>query len=682
MNLPFIVMGFTSILLQITVLRLLLTTFSGNELDIGITLSFWLIWVGLGSYTGSKTNIKNAFVLSFILIALFTLPTVFLIKAIRKIISLEPGETVSFASTIISTSLSLFPLCFIIGLQFPFAVSYSGQSGAAGKVYGLESLGAFIGGILFTFLISGRVGSIEVCLFLAFLNILIATYISKKKILILLVILPLTFYLNFRQVMFSLPWKGVEPFQTTESRYGEISVIKIREQSSIYVNGQIFFTYPDRPEEELRTHLPMTIHPNPLKILIIGGSLGTLKEFLKYPVSRIDFLELDRKLVEVSLRLINMKEDKDALRDSRVKIVIEDGRRFIKKLKRQEYDLIILNLPPPVTASINRFYTTDFFKEVRKGLNNGGILTITLQQSSGYIGRGMQTANGSVYNSLKSVFRYVEVTTQEYGGFFASDSILNTNAEELEKRFVNRGVRTRYFSQFLFYDIFSTFGKDYVKKRLAEIQLINKDLRPSSYLYNLILWSEVHGGSILKHLLKLREWHIISLLLSIVIIVTPLIFRKSKRAISFCILTTGFSGMAFIIAVILAYQSLYGYVYEKIGILSATFMIGLWIGSYILRPPERLLKNILSLEILSIGLAITSSLFFKAEILFYVLNFLLGIIAGREFNIANILWGETGVAGKLYGLDLTGAVLGAFIPAIILIPLFGIVNTLFRYRKG
>jgi hypothetical protein len=53
-RIPFIVMGITSMLLQITVLRLLLSTFSGNELDIGITLSFWLIYVGLGSFTGKK----------------------------------------------------------------------------------------------------------------------------------------------------------------------------------------------------------------------------------------------------------------------------------------------------------------------------------------------------------------------------------------------------------------------------------------------------------------------------------------------------------------------------------------------------------------------------------------------------------------------------------------------------
>lgn len=677
MNSPFILMGFTSLLLQITVLRLLLSTFSGNELDIGITLSFWLTWVGLGSYIGSKVNIKHAFTLTFILIALLSLPTVFLIKSIRPALSLEPGETVSFTSTVISTAISLFPLCFSIGLQFPLAVSYSKEKDAAGRVYGLEAFGAFIGGALFTFLISGRAGSVEICLLLALVNILISLYISKKKILFYLLIVPLSFYIGFREMMLSLPWQGVKPFQITESKFGEISVIKIREQSSIYVNGQIFFSYPDIPDEEYRVHLPMTLHHKPSEILVIGGSLGTLKEFLKYPVEKIDFLELDRKLIKVSMKLLYIKEDKDALRDCKIKIITEDGRKFIKKLKGQKYDLIILNIPPPVTASVNRFYTVDFFREAKRVLKKDGIISITLPQSTGYIGRSMQTANGSIYNSLKFVFKYVEVTAQEYGGFFASDSCFNTNAKELEERFLKRRINTKHFSQYIFRDIFSPFGVDYVKRRLADIHLINTDLQPSSYLYNLILWSEIHGGGALRYLPKVREWYIFPLLMLLMMVVFPFVLRRKNRVISFCIFTTGFSGMALIITVILAYQSLYGYVYEKIGILSATFMIGLFTGANVLKPPKRLLRNIFFLEILSICLAITSFMFFKAEILFYVLSLLLGVIAGRQFNSANLFISEKNTAGKLYGLDLIGSVLGAFIPSIIFIPLFGIPNTLF-----
>lgn len=673
---PIIVMGITSILIQISVLRLLLSTFSGNELDIGITLSSWLTWVGLGSYIGGKIKYKHAFAFSFIVVALLIQPTVFAIKAIRPILSLEPGEAVSFVSTIFSTALALFPLCFVLGIQFPLAVSYLGGKETAGRVYGLEALGAFVGGVFFTFVISGRIGAIELSSFLALISILMAAYISKKKIFALLVIVPLSFYFGLYKIMPSLPWQGMKPSQIVESKYGEITVIKIGAQSSIYGNGQLFFTYPDQPSEELRTHLPMALHPSPSKILVIGGSPGTLKEFLKYPVQKIDFVELDPKIVDVSLKLLVRQEDKDAVEDPRVKIIIQDGRRFIKRLKGASYDLITLNLPPPFTAGINRFYTSDFFREVKGILNKGGILAITLPQSAGYIGKSMQTANGSVYNSLKSVFSHVEVTAQEYGGIFASDTLMDTEPKTLEDRFVQRKIHTSHFNQYIFRDAFALLNVDYVRKRLGEIRLANTDLQPSAYLYNLMLWSEVHGGRILRHLIESKKSYIISLSIVILIFISLFTFRRKRRVVYFSMFTTGFSSMAFMLVIIFAYQASYGYVYEMIGLLTATFMVGLFAGAYLSRHTRKALRTLFYLELMTIVLAFTAPIFFRSEMLFYVLNFLLGIITGRQFSTANLCLDEPEAAGKLYGIDLIGSFLGAFMPSIVLIPLFGIFHTL------
>ncbi|MEW6214081.1 MAG: hypothetical protein AB1478_02585 [Nitrospirota bacterium] len=679
---PFILMGLTSMLLQITVLRLLLSTFSGNELDIGITLSFWLIWVGLGSYTGSKVRLKHIFTISFILVALLAQPVALIIKAIRPALSLEPGEAVSLTSTIISTAVSLFPLCFVIGLQFPLAVSYSGRYDSiprdrdvAGRVYGLEALGAFIGGVLFTFVISARLSVMELCLLLGLINILMAAYISGKKIITLFFIIPLSLYIGLHKIAVSLPWHGMEPPQTMESKYGEIAVIKVSGQSSIYVNGQLFFTYPDLPSEELRTHLPMALHHSPSRILVVGGSPGTLKEFLKYPVDSIDFIELNPRIVEVSLKLLNMCGD-SAVKDPRVRIIVEDGRRFIKRSKRPIYDLIILNLPQPSTASINRFYTSDFFREAKGILKEDGIIALTILQSTGYIGRRMQTASGSIYNSLKSVFRHVTVTAQEYGGLFASEAPINTDLETLEERFIQRAINLKHFNQYIFRDAFSPLNVDYVRRRLGDIKFINTDLQPSAYLYNLMLWAEVRGGRALKYLIGIRGWHIISISVITLISISFLIFRRKRRVIYFSIFTTGFSSMSFMLAVILAYQAAYGYVYEMIGILTATFMIGLWAGTSLSRHTKGALMMLFYLELTTITLALTAPIFLKAEPLFYLLNLLLGTIAGGQFNTANRCMGEPMVAGRLYGLDLIGSFLGAFLPSIILVPLFGISNTL------
>jgi spermidine synthase len=670
------IMGITSILLQITVLRLLLSTFSGNELDIGITLSFWLIYVGLGSFVGRRVQFKHSFAISFIIIALLTQPTALAIKAIRPALSLNPGEIVSLIYTILATAISLFPLCFIIGIQFPLAVSYSGGINVAARVYGLEAIGAFFGGALFTFVISGRMGAMELCLLIALINIVIAAYVSRGKIIILVLVIPLSCYFVFREIAASLPWCGIGFSQTVESKYGEIAAIKVKEQTSIYTNGHLLFSYPDIPNEELGTHLPMALHPSPSKILVIGGSPGTLREFLKYPIDYIDFVELDSKVVEISLKLLNMHGDINVVKDRRVKIMVEDGRKFIKRLKEPIYDIIVLNLPQPSTASINRFYTSDFFREVKGVLSKDGILAITIPRSTGYIGRSMQTASGSIYNSLKFVFKNVEVTAQEYGGLFASGAPIDTNPAILEERFVQREIPTRHFNQYIFRDAFSPFGVDYVRKRLDDIKLINTDLQPSSYLYNLILWSEIHGGKILKYLLNVRGWHIVSVLIITLMVISFSIFKRKRRVIYYSMFTTGFSGMSFMLAVVLVYQALYGYVYEMIGILTATFMVGLWAGASLSRYTKRELRMLFYLEITIIILALTAPVFFRAEPLFYLLILLSGTITGGQFSAANLSIGEPEAAGRLYGLDLIGSFLGSFIPSIVLIPLFGVSNTL------
>ena len=197
MMLPFLVMGITSMLLQITVLRLLLSAFSGNELDIGITLSFWLIYTGIGSYLGRKIRGRHAFAFSFLAVALLALPTDLAIKAIRPVLSLSPGETVPLNAVILSTAFILLPLCSLIGIQFPLAVSFSGNRNAPERIYGFEALGAFAGGLLFTFVLSSRMHAFDLCVVLATVNILAAAYISGKNLVVLFSVIPLFFYFGF-----------------------------------------------------------------------------------------------------------------------------------------------------------------------------------------------------------------------------------------------------------------------------------------------------------------------------------------------------------------------------------------------------------------------------------------------------------------------------------------------------
>ncbi|MEW6585287.1 MAG: hypothetical protein AB1442_06705 [Nitrospirota bacterium] len=668
---PILSMGFTSMLLQITVIRLLLSTFFGNELDIGITLSFWLLFMALGSYAGRRIRFRHAFSLSFLLIGLLILPTALAIKAIKPALSLEPGETVSLIHIIASTVVTLLPVCFVLGLQFPLAISFSGERNTAGRIYGIEAAGAFAAGIVFTFFFASRIDAYSLCLGLSIFNILIGASVSGRRALAFLLALPLLFYFATCRSTYSLPWKGLEIAGTVESRYGEITVVRVGEQSSVYGSGQLLFTYPDKQEAELKAHLAMSLHPSPSRILVIGGSPEIVFEILKYPVSRVDFVELDPKVIRIALDLLT-HEDRKAMDRPDLTFVVQDGRLYLKNIHRPMYDLVLLNLPPPATAGINRFYTLECFREARKTLNDDGILALPVPSSSGYIGRSLQTANGAVYNSLRSVFPHVVLTAQEYGYFFAGNREIDTSVGLLETRFRKRGVPASHFSEYQFRDIFPSFGLDYVRQRLGEIKAVNTDLRPAAYLYNLMLWSEVHGGESLKQLLGIRGMHMAVIAAAVMLILAPLIFRRRNRTVYYSVFAMGFSGMTLTITIMLAFQAFYGYIYEMIGLMSSTFMIGIWSGTRITGRMKNALGTLLILEILTCVLAVSAPLLFKSEFLFYTLVFAAGVLSGGRFTAAGLLIPGADAGGKLYALDLSGSFLGAFIPAIMVIPLLGI----------
>jgi len=674
-DIPIIMMGLSSILLQITALRQLISVFSGNELDIGITLSVWLTAVGIGSYAGHRLKGKNALALSFLVIAFLSQTSILFMNLIRPLFSVEFGETMPLTTTVISTVISLMPLCLAIGIQFPLAVSYS--EGGPSRVYSLEALGGFAGGAIFTWLLSSRVDAVGLTMGVSILNIILALLLLRKRSLSVLLLVPIIFYFGTNKINTMLLWKGAELIGKVESRYGEITELKLNEQINIFSSGKFRFSYPDPQSEELKVHLPMSIHPSPHHILVIGGSPALLREFLKYPIKTIDFVEIDPEMIRVSLGLLNAN-DREILHDRRVSIITKDARRFVKSLHTPEYDFIILNLPEPATADINRFYTTDFFKEAGEALKEDGIFSLNLLTSSGYISRRMQTANGSIYNSLKTIFEYVNVSSEEYGYIFASKSPLDMDAKTLAGRFSKRGITTTYFRTYILDDAFSPLKVRTVEERLEKIEAVNSDLRPIAYLYNLAVWADVHGGKVLNYLLDVRGWQMTVSIVAVFLIAAVVLWSK-RQAVYYSMFTTGYSSMSFSMVLILTYQASFGYIYEMIGFLTALFMLGTAFGAQIITDIKRPFVWLRFFEVAAIVLFLSSPLFLKQEYFFYILILLCGIIGGIQFATTNLCIKEQEIvrgAGIVYAVDLAGSFSGAFLTTIFLMPLLGVYKTL------
>ena len=397
--------GFTSLIIEVLLIRELLVTFSGNELSIGIILANWLFLIALGSSIlgrfADKLKCKIEIYTSLQLIISVYLPfAIYLCRNIKNIIGVVPGEAVGIIPIIYCSFLILLPLCISDGAQFSFGCKiYSDFSGkpstSIGRAYIYESIGAVTGGLVFTYFFIPFFNSLQVALFIAILNLFSAILLfiffnkwhsvpkvygikisfSKMIACFCLIFLLLGVYLlvsnqanKIHWDMLNKQWRGQELIHYQNSVYSNIAVTIRENQFNFFSNGMPLFStpVPNIFFVEEFTHIPLLFHPFPQNILLIsGGAGGVLNEIIKYPsVKNIHYVELDPliiKMVQKYSTPLTITE----LKNPKVKIKYTDGRLWIKK-STDNYDVVLVNLPPPSTLQLNRFYTVGFFKEVKK----------------------------------------------------------------------------------------------------------------------------------------------------------------------------------------------------------------------------------------------------------------------------------------------------------------------------
>lgn len=673
-SLIIVALGANAMLLQVTALREFLAVFSGNELDLGITLSLWLLAVGIGS--AAATNMRNPRALgtAVLLTGLVAQPLLSLIPFLRPLLGLEAGETIPLGATIISTALLITPACVLIGAQFPLAVRTF--AGNAPRVFLLEALGALAGGAAFTFLIAGHAGAAFVLTAISIVSILLGAALLGRTALVLLVLVPIAFTVGFSRARTALHDADAALVSRADSPYGPVEVFQTRGQLNVFAGGKFQYSFPDPQTDELRAHLPFTLHPRPLSVLVAGGSPGVSREVLKYPGTTVDHIELDPGLVQVSRSLIATGHS--AAVGRLPTFLTDDARRYIKGLTRPRYDLIILNLPGPATANLNRLYTVEFFREARRALHADGVLTLTLPASFGYVGKRMQAANGAIFASLTRVFPHVALSSEEYGVLAASDGPIETRPGPLQRRLQERRVSFAHFHPGIFDDAFDPMRTDQYRSRLAVVTALNTDRRPVAYLSDLLLWADMQKSGAIQFLVD-HGVAVVSLVLA-VFVAAGIACGASGQGVAFTVFLAGFSSLSFCLVVLLDYQSAYGYVYERVGLLTAAFMAGIAAGAHLARNAAHPLRIVRTSEAAALVLLLLAPLFLRHELLYLVLTALVGMAGGAVFAAA-VQWTgaeeASGKAGRFYALDLAGSFLGALLTALFLIPLFGIQQVLF-----
>lgn len=161
---------------------------------------------------------------------------------------------------------------------------------------------------------------------------------------------------------------------SAQSEIQRIDVLESKEFGKILVvDGDLMLTEKDEfIYHEMISHVPMAVHPQVEKILVIGGGGGgVVRELAKYDtVEQIDVVEADPLLVEVCRKYFPQMAC--SLNDPRVHIYHEDGLRFIRS-KSDAYDLIIIDSPNPFGAGEGLF-TKEFYGNCFNALHEDGIM--------------------------------------------------------------------------------------------------------------------------------------------------------------------------------------------------------------------------------------------------------------------------------------------------------------------
>ena len=396
-----------------------------------------------------------------------------------------------------------------------------------------------------------------------------------------------------------------------------------------------------------------------------GALTGAVGEVLKYDVRRIDYVDINPTLIALA------NGHAAALNDRKVRVINEDPRVFVREAE-PEYDVVMLNAPEPATLQANRLYTLEFFGDVKRILHPGGVMSFGLLPGTDYQSDEARLINSTMMNTLKSTFREVLIVPGNRMYFLASDSALSLSIGKLIEQ---RGINTAYVNKFYLDEEDMARRSKLILNSLSAEAPVNGDLEPVSYYHQIAYWLTYF---------RLNLWPLV-----IVGAVFLYVVISRLNPVSAGMFTGGFAASSLEIVLLFAFQILYGYVYQMLGVILALFMIGLAAGSHLAprlfpSPGSRdyiriqigigvycfllpvvlvLTRNVLAFRILVIGI-------------FCLLAFVIAVLIGLEFSLAATLrrGGTQHVASELYTADLIGSSLGALLAGTILIPVCGLVG--------
>jgi len=755
--------GLFTIAAQTLLFREFITSFEGNDISVGIFFGSWLLWIGLGAILVYKAtsfaeklleNIEFVF-LSYL--PAFVLQLILIIQA-RELSGIEAHALLPIRVILLLPIVLNAPVSVITGMLFPLACRWGqeDQKGAVSRVYIIEAAGSFVGGLGATFLLGLGVSPARVFFILAIavsLSVfgvqLARTQDSRHKTqdsglgsrvsrlrfvtctLSFLILLSLCICLavgadkTLARYVRETRWTKLLPrdafrgsFQTAQAEYlygvyqGQWVVIR---------EGSVCEALPNKSAAGQIAAITLCQNPDAESILVVGSGLGVCYEFLRLPkIKHITWAHCDSAYAQ---KVDSFIAPQFKVGDKRFYRADSDIRMLLSR-ERQYYDIVIVNLPEATSSILNRYYTLEFYRQVKESLKPGGVLAVRVAGGENIMGTELINLGASTKLTLEKVFSQFVITPGEDTWFIASDSgKLTGDPATLRDRFAAIKGAVEVFSPQALLSVYlpdraAKALENYSGADLPEGMLVNRDSRPLTHLYSLLLAAKQSGAPVtrlIKHLALagplafLVPIAVLVILRAVYVLKTDKQGNKSSFDSSFLVFSAGWLGIGVVIVLMYLYQTLFGSLYLHIGVISSLFMVGLTAGAAVSRyllartfwkesrkaaAVEVLLVAVVLVHILILaGIAFWSAgqwgqihadaggIWEPMHLIFAIAFILCGLCSGCYFPIAARqladLGFEAGQAGsKLETADHLGASLGGALTGLVLVPVFGTEGTL------
>jgi predicted membrane-bound spermidine synthase/Na+-translocating ferredoxin:NAD+ oxidoreductase RnfG subunit len=725
--------GLFSISAQTLIFREFITSFESNDITIGIFFGCWFLWIALGALLVNKSKrLADLLLANIEILYLAYLPALvlqaILIIHIRRLAGIAPYTLLPIPTALLLGVLVNAPVSLITGLLFPLTCRWVNleTTPAVSRVYLLESLGSFIGGLGTTLLLARGANSAKIFLLLAFvlsLAVLSSLFVVSRlnrKITIPIVFLLVLFF-GFTVVysadkpladfIRTSKWSRLLPtdsltgsFQTAHAEYlyglYQGQWVAVRE-------GSVVEAIPDQTSAGRIIALTLSQNPRSSRVLVIGYGLSLCRQFLQLPqIDRLVWAHPDNEYVS---RVLQYVPKEMSISDPRFEAFGGDVRSMLDR-RKELFDLVIVNMPAATSSVTNRYSTLEFYQQIRRSLNPGGVFAQCVPGGENIMGTELVTIGASTKLTLTQVFPNLALAPGDTTWFVASDTNnLTGDPGTLRDRFAGvpkaagvyppNGLLSIYLP-----DRAAKATDAYNTTDLPAEHLLNRDSRPLANLYGLLLAAKQSDAPVTVlfknlvlagfpvFLVPILVYVILRLML---VIIAAVANRPSTFDFTFLMFSTGTVGIGVVIILMFFYQTRFGSLYLYIGAVSSLYMAGLAAGAAV---ANRLLKiksrlafypEILLTAALLTQCAVLAAIAFWpnggwSHTVFAAAFIVCGFCAGCYFPIAGGLLANRGLnttqaSAQLEYADHFGAAAGGLFAGLMLVPVLGTKLSLFVF---